>query len=159
MEEEREKLSEAETALYQRQSEIEASQARWTAQETSYKAMLQSTQDQLKTMEQTLTALRKEQDSKIQHASAHERVEHLQTQLSEALESARETAEQSQLREHELTKDRALKEQKIHFLELQLQDVKRQLEEAHRQHEQTVKALRTGYKDEYESPEVRAARL
>jgi hypothetical protein len=37
--------------------------------------------------------------------------------------------------------------------------VKRQLEEAHRQHEQTVKALRTGEKDESEAPEVRAARL
>ena len=58
-----------------------------------------------------------------------------------------------------------MKEQKIQFLEVQLQDAKRQVEESHRQHEHMVKALRSGtmnteklYGDE-ETPELRAARL
>ena len=46
-------------------------------------------------------------------------------------------------RDNEVKKDSAIKDQKIQFLEMQLEDCKSQLEDAYRQHEQMVKAMKT----------------
>ena len=52
-----------------------------------------------------------------------------------------------QAREHEGLKEKAIREQKIQFLELQLVDARRQLQEANRQHEHMVKAIKGGAAD------------
>ncbi len=41
-----------------------------------------------------------------------------------------------------MKKERAIKDQKVQFLEMQLQDCKDQLEESYRQHEQMVRAMK-----------------
>ena len=50
--------------------------------------------------------------------------------------------EQAQAREHEALKERAVRGQKIEFLELQLADARRQMEENERQHEQMVRVMK-----------------
>jgi len=52
--------------------------------------------------------------------------------------------EQAQAREHEALKDKAIREQKIEFLEVQLADARRQMLEADRQHEQMVRVMKRG---------------
>ena len=42
------------------------------------------------------------------------------------------------------SKDRAIREQKIEFLEVQLGDARRQMQEAERHHEQMIKAIKRG---------------
>ena len=54
----------------------------------------------------------------------------------------KEVSEQLKYRENENKKERAVKDQKVEFLEMQLAECKDQLEDTYRQHEQMVKAIK-----------------
>jgi hypothetical protein len=106
--------------------------------------MLQAAQDQVKHMESALGALKRDTDVKAAHQQALERIEVLNTHVTDLTAQLQLAQEQSQGREHEALKDKAIREQKIEFLEVQLADARRQMEEVDKQHEQMVRAMKRG---------------
>jgi len=95
-------------------------------------------------MESALGALKRDNDVKAAHQQALERIEQLTTHVSELTAQLQQAQEQSQGKEHEALKDKAIREQKIEFLEVQLADARRQMEEVDKQHEQMVRAMKRG---------------
>jgi hypothetical protein len=95
-------------------------------------------------MESALGALKRDNEVKAAHQQALERIEQLTTHVSELTAQLQQAQEQSQGKEHEALKDKAIREQKIEFLEVQLADARRQMEEVDKQHEQMVRAMKRG---------------
>ena len=73
-----------------------------------------------------------------------ERIELLHNHVFELTSQLQQAQELSQGKEHEALKDKAIREQKIEFLEVQLADARRQMEEVDKQHEQMVRAMKRG---------------
>ena len=88
--------------------------------------MLQQAQDQCRNLELTLGILKRETESRISNQSKEKdgRFEQYSQQVQDLEQQLREANDIVKQKDHEYKKEKALKDQKMQFLEMQLQDCK-----------------------------------
>lgn len=136
LEEEREKSGELETTLVELQNRTAQDLADWKKSEARYKEMIEQCQEHAKQMEQATQALGKDSitDLKTRIKEKTELLEEMTQKLKSQEERAASSEEELKGKLQQALKEAAIKQQKIEFQGIQIQEMRAQLEEANRQH-------------------------
>lgn len=115
LEEEKERATDLEGQLRERERVLEERQNHWGETESSLKNMLGQATDQVKLMEQAVSLLKKENEklASMQAKESTGKSEQHQQQVVDLETSVREAMDLLKQKDHEMRKDTAIKDQKI----------------------------------------------
>ena len=159
LEEEKEKSAELETQLQELRGTLNEKTIAWAEQEQRYKQMIDQTQDHAKQIEMAANFIGKESLADVEQKLLEktEICDELAAKCKIFEEKANKAEEELKPKILESMKELALKQQKLEFQEIQLADMREQLEDANKQHQSMVEAMNQGAVKEDEAAQIAAA--